>query len=64
MNVFIREAPIKENTASECIRTAAATYDCKILQLYKYGASEYGSPGGSPSVKVARVLVGNFHDKP
>ena len=30
MNVFIREAPIEENTASECIRTVAATYGCKM----------------------------------
>ena len=37
------------NTASECIRTVAATYGCKILQLneceaneYEYEANEYG----------------------
>ena len=41
MNVFIREAPIEENIVSECIRTVAATYGCKMLQLQgapkKYG---------------------------
>ena len=41
MAVFIREAPIKGNTASECIRTVAATYGCKILQLCEYGEDEY-----------------------
>ena len=30
MTVFIRRAPVKHNTASECIRTVAATYGCKI----------------------------------
>ena len=40
MTVFIREAPIEENSASECIRNVAATYGCKILQLYEYGANE------------------------
>ena len=39
MTVFIREAPIEENTASECIRTVAAKYGCKILQLYEYEAN-------------------------
>ena len=42
MSVFIREAPIEENTASECIRTVAAMYDGRILQLYEYGTDEYG----------------------
>ena len=30
MTVFIRRAPVEDNTASECIRTVAATYGCKI----------------------------------
>ena len=30
MNGLIREGPIEENSASECIRTVAATYYCKI----------------------------------
>ena len=42
MNVFIREAPIDENIASEGIRTAATTHGCKILQLCKYDVSVYG----------------------
>ena len=42
MNVFIREAPIEKNIASECIRTVDATYGCKILQLCEYDASVYG----------------------
>ena len=33
MNVFIREAPTEEIIASECIRTVATTYGCKISQL-------------------------------
>ena len=33
MNVFIREALIEKYSAPECIRTIAATYGCKILQL-------------------------------
>ena len=41
MTVFIRRAPVKDNTASECIRTVATTYGCKILQLYEYGANVY-----------------------
>ena len=40
MTVFIRRATGKHNTASECIRTKAATY--KILQLYEYDANENG----------------------
>ena len=39
MTVFIREAPIEESTTLECIRTIAATYRCKILQLYECGAN-------------------------
>ena len=42
MNVFIRRAPVKHNTASECIRTVAATCGCKILQVYEYDANVYG----------------------
>ena len=34
--------PVEDNTTSECIRTVAATYDCKILQLYECEADEYG----------------------
>ena len=30
---------MEDDTASECIRTVAATYGCKILQLYEYDAS-------------------------
>ena len=33
MNAFIREAPVEENTALECIQTVSATYGCKILRL-------------------------------
>ena len=36
MNIFIREALIEENIILECICTEAATYGCKILQLYEY----------------------------
>ena len=39
MNVFIPEAPIEKNIASECIRIVAATYGCKNLQLYEYDAN-------------------------
>ena len=38
--VFIPEAPMEENTSSECICTVAATCGCDILQLYEYEASE------------------------
>ena len=41
MTVFIRRAPVEDNTASERIHTVAATYGCKILQLYKYDANVY-----------------------
>ena len=41
---FIRRAPVEDNAASECIRTTAATYCCKILQLYQYNADVYGIP--------------------
>ena len=41
MTVLNRRAPVKHNTASECIRTVAATYGCKILQLYEYDANVY-----------------------
>ena len=40
--VFIRKAPIRENTSSECIRIVAAMCSCKILQLYEYEANECG----------------------
>ena len=33
---------MEDDTASECIRTIAATYGCKILELYEYEANEYG----------------------
>ena len=42
MTVFIRGAPVEDNTASECVRIVAATYVCKILQLYEYNADVYG----------------------
>ena len=42
MTVFIRGAPVEDNTASECVRTVAATNGCKILQLYEYNANVYG----------------------
>ena len=42
MNVFIRGAPIEKNIASKCIRTVAAMYGCKILQLCEYVANVYG----------------------
>ena len=40
MTVFVQEAPIEENTSSECIRTVAATCGCKILQLDEYEVNE------------------------
>ena len=42
MIVFIRRAPVKHNTTSQCIRAVAATYGCKIFQLYEYNANVYG----------------------
>ena len=33
MTVFIRRAQAEDKTASECIRTVAATYGCKILRF-------------------------------
>ena len=42
MTVLIRRAPVEDNTVSECIRTVATTYGCKILQLYEYDANMYG----------------------
>ena len=42
MNAFIREAPIEENTSSECIVTVAAMYGCEILRLCEYDANVYG----------------------
>ena len=41
-SVVIRRAPVEDNIASECIRTVAATYGCKILQLYEYDENVYG----------------------
>ena len=40
--VVIKRAPVKDNTALECIRTEAATYGCKILQPYEYDENVYG----------------------
>ena len=34
---LFRKVPVEE-----CIRTVAATYGCKILQLYEYDANVYG----------------------
>ena len=31
---------MEDKTASECICTVAATYGCKILQLYEYDPNE------------------------
>ena len=42
MAVSISEAPVEDNTVSECIRIVAATYGCKILQLCEYEANENG----------------------
>ena len=45
LNVFIREALIEENIASECIGTVAATNGRKILQLCEYDANgEWDTP--------------------
>ena len=33
MTVLTRKAPMEDNTGAECIRTVAALYGCKILQL-------------------------------
>ena len=41
MTVFIRRAPVEDNTASERIHTVAATYGCKILQPCEYNANVY-----------------------
>ena len=42
LTVFIRRAPVENNTASECICTVAATYGCKILQLCEYDVNVNG----------------------
>ena len=42
MTVFIRRAPVEDDTVSERIRTVAATYGCKNLQPYEYDANVYG----------------------
>ena len=39
---LVRGAPVEDNAASACIRTVATAYSCKILQLYKQEANEYG----------------------
>ena len=55
MNVFIREAPIEENTASEYIRTVAAMHCCKILQLYvtkEMGTDTKRTANGTPRILV------------
>ena len=39
--VVIRRAPVEDNIAPECICTVAATYSCKILQLYEYDENVY-----------------------
>ena len=36
---------MKDNTVSQCIGTVAATYGCKILQLYECDANVYGYDG-------------------
>ena len=41
MTVFIKRAPVKDNIASECIRSVVAKYGCKILQLCEYDANVY-----------------------
>ena len=41
MIVFIRRTPEEDDTASECIRTVAATCGCKILQLCEYDVNVY-----------------------
>ena len=42
MTVFIREALMEENAASDCSHTVATTFGCKILQLYEYEVNECG----------------------
>ena len=42
MTVFNRRERVEDHCTSECIRTVAATYGCKILQLYEYEANGYG----------------------
>ena len=42
MTIFRRRAPVENNTASEYVRTVAAKYGCKILQLYEYDVNVYG----------------------
>ena len=37
--VFIRRAPVEDNTAWECVHTVAVMCGCKILQLYEYDAN-------------------------
>ena len=33
MTIFIRKAPVQDNTASDWVRTVAAPFGCKILRL-------------------------------
>ena len=50
---------MEDNTASECIRTVAATYGCKILQLYEYDANVYGTmrtANDTPRIPVHAAL--------
>ena len=42
MNYSVPEASIEKITASGRIRTVAATYGCKILQLCEYDENVYG----------------------
>ena len=37
----LKDHRVEDTTASEGIRTVAATYGCKILQLYEYDANVY-----------------------
>ena len=39
MIVFIRGAPLDDDTALKCICTVAATHGCKILEQYEYDAN-------------------------
>ena len=57
MTVFITGAPVEDNTVSECIRTVAATYGCKILQLYKYEAKSgwYSKNTSSRNIKDRKL---------
>ena len=43
---------MEDNTASECVRTVAATYGCKIVQLYEYDANVYGYDNDTSRIPV------------